>query len=110
MHAAPQDQILEDLEELSPEVQRHVQALVHAIAVSGSDGGSRPEATVGSRGNEPSTDEEFEWLRSPPQWARGKWVALLGSEAIASADTLAELVEALKPMELPRQPLVHHID
>ncbi|MCP4658926.1 MAG: hypothetical protein GY856_26235 [bacterium] len=61
-------------------------------------------------GNEPSTTEEFEWLRNPPQWARGKWVALLGREAVASASTLVELAQTLESMELPRKPLVHRVD
>ncbi len=71
-------------------------------------GGGNP--SLSSRGPEPSTDEEFSWLRSPPEWARGKWVALIGREAVASADTLVELVESLKSMDLPRRPLVHRID
>ncbi len=61
-------------------------------------------------GNERTTTAEFDWLRSPPDWARGKWVALLGKEAVASADTLVELAEILKPMSLPQKPLVHRIE
>jgi len=68
------------------------------------------KATVGTRGPEPSTDEEFEWLRRPPEWASGKWVALVGKEAVAASDDLAQLVESLKTMDLPKQPLVHRID
>lgn len=68
------------------------------------------KATVGSRGPEPSTDDEFEWLRRPPEWARGKWVALVGKEAVAVADDLTDLVESLKTMDLPKRPLVHRID
>ncbi len=68
------------------------------------------KATVSSGGPERSTEEEFAWLRNPPPWARGKWVALLGQEAVASGKTLAEVVEALKPLSLPEKPLVHRID
>lgn len=68
------------------------------------------KAAVGSRGPEPSTNEEFEWLRNPPEWARGKWVALVGNEAVATADELSELVASLKTMKLPKQPLVHRIE
>ena len=68
------------------------------------------KAEVGSRGPEPNTDDEFTWLRNPPEWAHGKWVALLGREAVAVAESLAELVETVRSMSLPRQPLVHRID
>ncbi|MCP4659084.1 MAG: hypothetical protein GY856_27055, partial [bacterium] len=36
-------------------------------------------------GNEPGSDQDFQWLRQPPSWARGKWVALVDGEAVASA-------------------------
>lgn len=61
-------------------------------------------------GNEPGTDEEFAWLADPPKWARGKWIALVDSEAVASADTLAEVLESLRTMTLAKRPLVHRID
>ncbi len=56
------------------------------------------------------TSEEFEWLENPPASARGKWVALVGSEAVALADTLIEVVASLKSMELPKTPLIHRLD
>jgi hypothetical protein len=56
------------------------------------------------------TSQELDWLRDPPQWARGKWVALAGREAVASAETLPDLVERLDSMELPKEPLVHRVD
>jgi hypothetical protein len=59
---------------------------------------------------QPGTDEEFEWLRHPPAWAHGKWVALIGSKAVAVGDTLKEVAEAVRHQSLSRQPLVHHID
>lgn len=65
---------------------------------------------VRGQGNEPSRSEEFDWLKSPPESARGKWVALVGKEMVAAADTLAELVEALKSLSLPKPPLVHQLD
>lgn len=57
-----------------------------------------------------SRREEFAWLRNPPQSARGKLVALVGSEMVASADTMSELKAALKLIRLPKMPLVHRID
>ena len=60
-------------------------------------------------GTEPGTDEEFEWLRHPPRWARGKWVALVGREAVAVADTLAAVMDSIRSMDLPKKPLVHRV-
>ncbi len=54
--------------------------------------------------------EELEWLRNPPESVRGKWVALVGKEVVATADALAEVMESLKSMTLPKTPLVHRID
>ena len=68
------------------------------------------KATVGSGGPEPSTTEEFDWLRHPPESARGKWVALVGSKMVAAADTLAEVTDCLRSLKLPKPALVHHIE
>lgn len=54
--------------------------------------------------------EEFEWLRNPPESARGKWVALIGSEMVAMGEALAEVMESLKTMNLPKTPLVHRVE
>ena len=60
--------------------------------------------------DEPDRSEEFEWLRDPPEAARGKWVALVGSEMVASADTLVAVMESVESMNLSTIPLVHRID
>ncbi len=54
--------------------------------------------------------EELEWLRNPPESMRGKWVALVGNEMVAAAEALAEVMESLKSMNLPKTPLVHRVD
>lgn len=54
--------------------------------------------------------EELEWLRDPPESARGKWVALVGNQVVATAEALAEVMESLKSMNLPKTPLVHRVD
>ena len=59
---------------------------------------------------EPSTDDEFEWLRKAPDWARGKWVALIGREVVAMADSLKEVVDTISGLDLQRRPLVHRVD
>ena len=43
----------------------------------------------GKRG--PNRDQEFKWLKNPPERYRGQWVALLGSDVVGSADTLKEI-------------------
>jgi hypothetical protein len=68
------------------------------------------KATVGSGGPEPGTADEFDWLRHPPESARGKWVALVGREMVAAADTLAELMGDLRSQKLPKPALVHRIE
>lgn len=67
------------------------------------------KAKVGSEGPQPSRAEDFAWLRNPPEWARGKWVALVAGQAVAAADTLAEVAESLRSQSFDRIPLVHHI-
>ena len=71
---------------------------------------NRGKATPSSLPPQPSTDEEFEWLRHPPDWAHGKWVALVGSEAVAVGNTLKEVADAVRRQNLSQQPLVHRID
>ncbi len=61
-------------------------------------------------GSEPSRREELEWLRHPPEWARGKWVALVGSDTVAVGDTLKEVTDSVRTQELAKQPLVHRVD
>ncbi len=56
------------------------------------------------------TSEEFDWLRNPPASAHGKWVALVGSQAVALAESLAEVMAALKSMDLAQTPLIHRVD
>lgn len=57
---------------------------------------------------EPSRRPEFEWLRDPPECYRGKWVALVGREVVASGDTLKEVLASL-PSDLGRRPLAVQI-
>ena len=65
---------------------------------------------VAPGGSEPSRREELEWLRQPPDWARGKWVALAGSEVVAVADSLKEVADSVRAQKLAKQPLVHRVD
>ncbi len=69
----------------------------------------RGRSRIGNGGPEPGRDKEFEWLRNPPDWARGKWVALVGSEVVAAGDTLAEVAAALRGRTFSSRPLAHRI-
>ncbi len=57
-----------------------------------------------------SRKEEFAWLRNPPESARGRLVALIDGEMVASAQTMSELTAALKAMNLSKMPLVHRVE
>ncbi|MCP4546635.1 MAG: hypothetical protein GY835_09250 [bacterium] len=59
---------------------------------------------------EPRTREEFEWLSNPPAWARGKWIGLVGRQVVVMADTMEELIAAVKARSFPQKPLLHHLE
>ncbi len=59
---------------------------------------------------EPNRREEMAWLRNPPESVRGKWVALVGSEMVAAADTLPKLAKSLRSKSLAKPALVHRVD
>jgi hypothetical protein len=52
--------------------------------------------------------EEYAWLRDPPDAYRGRWVALIGSSVVAAAQTPEELRLAI-PADLEQPPLVAQI-
>ncbi len=58
---------------------------------------------------QPTAAAESEWLDNPPDDARGKWVALIGSELVAMADSVDELMQSLASKKLKMIPLVHHL-
>lgn len=59
---------------------------------------------------QPDRREEFDWLKNPPAWARGKWVALAGREVLAADESLAEVDRILRATKLDKRPLVHRVD
>ncbi len=71
---------------------------------------NRSKAVAGPSASEPSRERELKWLRQPPESARGKWVALLGGELIGAPETLVELEESLRSIDLAKPALAHHID
>ena len=65
---------------------------------------------VPSKLEQKSREEELRWLKNPPESARGKCVALLGSEVIGMSESLAKLTEKVNSMNLPHSALVHYIE
>ncbi|HEX9735241.1 MAG TPA: hypothetical protein VGG06_24995 [Thermoanaerobaculia bacterium] len=59
---------------------------------------------------QPDRSREFEWLRHPPDWAHGKWVALAGDEVVAADESLAEVERIVRIRKLSTRPLVHRIE
>ena len=59
---------------------------------------------------QPDRKEEFDWLRDPPAWARGQWVALVGREVVAHNESLTEVERLLRSLELDKRPLVYRVD
>jgi hypothetical protein len=53
---------------------------------------------------------EYDWLRAQGCEYRGRWVALVGGNLLASAPTLRELQEQLRTMDLSNPPLLHRVD
>lgn len=54
--------------------------------------------------------EETDWMRQdPPDSLRGKIVALVGAEIVATADSMAELGRQLRSLSLPKRPLVFRV-
>jgi len=63
-----------------------------------------------SPGSGVDRSEEREWMRQPPpESLRGKVIALVGKDVVASADTMTELARHLRTMELAKRPLVFRL-
>jgi len=54
--------------------------------------------------------QEYDWLGANGRNYRGRWVALVGSNLLASASTLHELQEELRSMQPHGRPLLHRVD
>jgi len=53
---------------------------------------------------------EYSWLTSHAAAYRGKWVAVVGNELIASAGSLKELLQSLKSSGRETEALIHRVD
>jgi hypothetical protein len=58
---------------------------------------------------QPTAGAEIEWLKEPPEEARGKWVALIGSEVVSMADSADELMTTLRSKNLEHLPVVQYV-
>lgn len=52
---------------------------------------------------------EYQWIRDNKQRYQGQWVALDEGLLLASAGSLRQLLEQLKPLRAERPPLLHHV-
>jgi hypothetical protein len=68
-----------------------------------------PRVKVGSK-RDVDRSAEFRWLDLNNARFRDKWVALLGENLVASADSLKGLLAELKTLTLEAKPLIHHLD
>ncbi len=54
--------------------------------------------------------EEIDWMRQDyPESLSGKVIALVGKEVVAAADTVTELSQELRFLDLPKRPLVFRV-
>jgi len=58
----------------------------------------------------PDRSREFAWLRRYGREHRGRWVALVGDQLLASGGELEDVLSAVRSRNLRTRPLVHHID
>lgn len=57
----------------------------------------------------PRREEELRWLDKHREQYKGRWVALLGNELIASADTMKQLLDAVTAKNIEGSPLIHKV-
>lgn len=58
----------------------------------------------------PRRDQEFRWLDEHRDDYKGKWVALLGNNLIASANTMKQVLDAVAEKHVEGTPLVHKVE
>jgi len=68
-----------------------------------------PKVTI-SAVRDTDRSAEFEWLRTQSSPYRGRWVALVGQELVASAPSLKELRAQLAALPSVGKPLIHRIE
>jgi hypothetical protein len=69
----------------------------------------RPARVVRSSHREPDRSRAFARLEEEAPRLSGRWVALSEDDVIASAESLQDLLSAIRPMALEFPPLVHFV-
>jgi hypothetical protein len=57
----------------------------------------------------PRREDELRWLEEHRNQYKRRWVALLGNELIASADTMKQLLDAVAAKNIEGSPLIHKV-
>ena len=68
-----------------------------------------PKRIVSEPADAPDRTLEFAWLREHAARYRGRWVALVRDELLASANELETVLRELRARGLEARALVHHI-
>ncbi len=68
-----------------------------------------PSKAIRSAVRFPRREEELRWLDEHRELYKGRWVALLGNELIASADTMKQLLDAVAAKNIEGSPLIHKV-
>ncbi len=68
-----------------------------------------PKRIVSKPADAPDRTREFAWLRAHGARYRGRWVALLKDELLASAQELETVLREVRARGLESRVLVHHI-
>lgn len=58
----------------------------------------------------PQRKDEATWIKTNRAAYKGKWVALLGDQVVASGDTFKELIAVVRRKYLSPAPVIHHVE
>ncbi|MDH4187341.1 MAG: DUF5678 domain-containing protein [Nitrospira sp.] len=67
------------------------------------------QSVVSCETTTPVRTDEAAWVKANWNAYKGKWVAVLGDEAIASGDTFKEVLATVKELRPTQPPIIHHI-
>ena len=68
-----------------------------------------PSKAIRSAVRFPRRVEELRWIDEHREQYKGRWVALLGNELIASAGTMKQLLDAVATKNIEGSPLIHKV-
>jgi hypothetical protein len=73
------------------------------------DGILSHQAVVSQPITAPERTSEAAWVKANWTHYQGKWVAVLDDQAVASGDTLKEVLATVREKKLDRTPIIHRI-